>query len=146
MIEKKEIIKTSDDNMNPDNTRLPSNYRFGIFFTVIFFAVSVYFFYYNNNFWYLAFGFLSIIFLSVSFLNADIFYPLNKLWFKFGVLLGKIVSPIVMGLIFFGIFTPIAISMRFFRRDELRIKMNYKTSYWILRTETIKSDSFKNQY
>ena len=132
--------------MNSDKIILPSNYRFGIFFTGIFFAAFICFFYYNSKFWYFAFGSLSIIFLSITLFNADILLPLNKLWFKFGVFLGKIVNPVVMGLIFFGIFTPIAVFMRFFRRDELRIKMNEKSSYWILRKETIKSDSFKNQF
>ena len=132
--------------MNSDKIILPSNYRFGIFFTGIFFAAFICFFYYNNNFWYFVFGSLSIIFLFITLFNADILLPLNKLWFKFGVFLGKIVNPVVMGLIFFGIFTPIAVFMRFFRRDELRIKMNEKSSYWILRKEMIKSDSFKNQF
>ena len=132
--------------MNSDKIILPSNYRFGIFFTGIFFAAFICFFYYNNNFWYFVFGSLSIIFLFITLFNADILLPLNKLWFKFGVFLGKIVNPVVMGLIFFGIFTPIAVFMRVFRRDELRIKMNEKSSYWILRKEMIKSDSFKNQF
>ena len=132
--------------MNSNTIVLPSNYKFGIFFTLIFFIVFIYFLYHNYSYLYFFFGSLSLVFLIVTVTNANVLLPLNKLWFKFGVLLGKIVSPFVMGLIFFGIFTPIAFFMRFFGRDELRIKMNYKTSYWILRNETIKSDSFKNQY
>ena len=132
--------------MNPDKIILPSNYKFGIFFSFISFAFFIYFFYFSHHFWYYIFGLLSIIFLSVTVINAEILLPLNKLWFKVGILLGKVVSPLVMGIIFFGIFTPIAIFMRFSGRDELRIKMKKKTSHWILRNMIIKPDSFNNQF
>ena len=132
--------------MNSNNITLPSNYKFGIFFSFIFFVAFIYFFYFSHNFWHFVFGFLCIIFLLVTVINAESLLPLNKLWFKFGVLLGKVISPLVMGIIFFGIFTPVAIFMRFSGRDELQIKMKKKTSYWISRHETIKPDSFNNQF
>ena len=132
--------------MNPDKIILPSNYKFGIFFSFIFFAAFIYFFYFSSNFWHYVFGFLCIIFFLITVINAEILLPLNKLWFKFGILLGKVISPLVMGIIFFGIFTPVAVFMRFSGRDELRITMKKKKSYWISRHETIKPDSFNNQF
>jgi hypothetical protein len=72
--------------------------------------------------------------------------PLNKLWMRFGLLLAMIVSPIVLSTIFFGLFTPIALVMRLSRRDELRLKFYKKQSYWIVRREPIKSESFKHQF
>jgi hypothetical protein len=65
---------------------------------------------------------------------------------QFGLLLSKIVSPIVFGIIFFGLFTPIAILMRLWGRDELRLKFKRKTSHWISRSEPIQADSFKQQF
>ena len=65
---------------------------------------------------------------------------------RFGLLLGMIVSPIVLGFIFFGLITPIAMFMRVSGRDELRLKFSQKASHWILRSEPIKSESFKQQF
>ena len=88
----------------------------------------------------------ALIFLLVTLVKSDALLPLNKLWMRFGLLLGMIVSPIVLGIIFFGLFTPIAILMRLSGRDELRLKFNQKASHWILRGEPIKSESFKHQF
>ncbi len=65
---------------------------------------------------------------------------------KIGLLLIRIVSPIFLGVIFFGLFTPIAVLMRLIGRDELRLKLHKKSSYWIYRSESIKSESFKKQF
>jgi len=86
------------------------------------------------------------VFLIVTIINADALLPLNKLWMKFGILLGKIVSPIIMGIIFFGIFTPIAILMRLFRRDELRLSFKKKKTHWINRKDIKEFDTFKKQF
>ena len=91
-------------------------------------------------------GSLGIIFLVITILKAELLLPLNKLWMKFGLLLSFIVGPIVMGLIFFGMFTPIAFLMRLFGRDELSIKLNHKTSYWVNRKIKEQTESFKNQF
>ena len=93
-----------------------------------------------------AFSLAALIFLLVTLVKSDALLPLNKLWMLFGLLLGMIVSPIVLGIIFFGIFTPIAILMRIVRRDELRLHTTHKASYWITRNEQIKPDSFKQQF
>jgi len=65
---------------------------------------------------------------------------------RFGILLGRIVSPIVLGIIFFGLFTPIAILMRLIGRDELRLKYTQRQTHWIPRSESIKAESFKHQF
>ena len=125
---------------------LPSNRKFGIFFTFVFAVAAVYF--YNSDIltWAYLFSATSLIFLVITLVKSDAFLPLNKLWMRFGLLLGMIVSPIVLGIIFFGLFTPIAILMRLSGRDELRLKFTQKASHWISRNEPIKSDSFKHQF
>ena len=91
-------------------------------------------------------GTLCGIFLVTTIINAKILLPLNKLWMKFGILLGMIISPIVMGIIFFGIFTPISITMMLFGRDELRLRFKKKKTHWVNRKTNKEIDSFKNQY
>ena len=125
---------------------LPSNRKFGLFFTIVFVVVSVYFFYSTKVMWAYAFTLASLIFLVITFVKSDALLPLNKLWMRFGLLLGMIVSPIVLGIIFFGLFTPIAIMMRLSGRDELRMKFTQKASHWISRNESIAPDSFKHQF
>ena len=125
---------------------LPSNKKFGFFFTLIFAAVSAYF--YNSENMILSFVFVTVsfIFLVITVMRAALLLPLNKLWMQFGFWLGRIISPLVLGIMFFGLFTPIATLMRLIGRDELRLKLSNKSSHWISRSEPIKSDSFKNQF
>ena len=125
---------------------LPSNRKFGFFFTFVFVMVAAYFYYAANVSWTYVFISAAFAFLLVTLLKSDALLPLNKLWMRFGLLLGMIVSPILLGVIFFGLFTPIAMLMRLSRRDELRLKFNQKASHWISRGEPIKSESFKHQF
>ena len=125
---------------------LPSNRKFGFFFTFVFAIAAAYFYYYANIGWACAFLAGSSIFLLITLIKSDALLPLNKLWMRFGFLLGMIISPLVLGLIFFGLFTPIATLMRLSGRDQLRLKFYNKSSHWILRSDPIKSDSFKNQF
>ncbi len=125
---------------------LPSNRKFGFFFTFVFAVVSAYFFNSANLTWAFVFSSVALILLVITVVKDDILLPLNKLWMRFGVLLGLIVSPVVLGLIFFGLFTPIAILMRLSGRDELRLKLNKKSSHWIPRREPILSESFNHQF
>jgi len=125
---------------------LPSNRKFGFFFTFVFVMVAAYFHYSANVSWAYVFIAMAMIFLLVTLIKSDALLPLNKLWMRFGLLLGMIVSPIVLGVIFFGLFTPIAILMRLSGRDELRLKFAQKASHWISREEPIKSESFKHQF
>ena len=125
---------------------LPSNRKFGFFFTFVFVMVAAYFHYSANVSWAYVFIAMAMIFLLVTLIKSDALLPLNKLWMRFGLLLGMIVSPIVLGVIFFALFTPIAILMRVSGRDELRLKFAQKASHWISREEPIKSESFKHQF
>lgn len=132
--------------MKFSEVELPSNKKFGFFFTLVFALVAGYF--YVSESWTLAYPFSAavVIFFAVTIVKADILLPLNKLWMRFGLLLGMIVSPIVLGVIFFGLFTPIAFLMRISGRDELRLKSKNKASHWISRSEPIQADSFKHQF
>ena len=125
---------------------LPSNRKFGFFFTFVFAVVAAFFYYSYNLTWAYVFSAAAITFLLVTLIKSDALLPLNKLWMRFGILLGMIVSPIVLGIIFFVLFTPIAIFMRLSGRDELRLKFSQRSSHWISRSEPIKSESFKQQF
>ena len=126
--------------------KLPSNRKFGFFFTFVFALVAIYFYYSANATWTYVFIGAALVFLLITLIKSHALLPLNKLWMRFGVLLGMIVSPIILGIIFFGLFTPIAILMRLIGRDELRLKFARNSSHWISRGEPIKSESFKYQF
>lgn len=125
---------------------LPSNRKLGLLFTFIFAIAAAYFYNPANLIWSYTFIGAASIFLLVTLIKEDALLPLNKLWMRLGFLLGMIVSPILLGIIFFGLFTPIAISMRLSGRDELRLKFSNKVSHWITRSEITNSGSFKNQF
>lgn len=132
--------------LNIENSYLPSNHKFGYFFAFIFLIVSTYFFFKEISIAFYTSSLLSLVFFLITIFNAKILRPLNKLWMKFGLFLGILVSPLVMGFIFFFIFTPIGISMRLFGRDELLLKFDNKPSYWTKRNEDIYSNSFRSQF
>ena len=127
-----------------DNIKIGSNRSFGIVFFVVFFIIAIYPLLNDGSvrLWSLI---ISIIFLILGLLNSKILSPFNKIWFKFGLLLGKIVSPVVMGFIFFIIVTPIGLLMRILGKDLLNLKFSDKEySYWQKKSE-IKS-KMKNQF
>ena len=132
--------------MNLPKVDLPSNKKFGFFFTAVFLICAFYSYYNNNTSWVYILVTISFIFFIVTILKAEVLLPLNKLWMSLGFLLGMIVSPIVMGLIFFGIFTPIAILMRLFGRDELRLRFKKQSSHWVSRDNDPQSENFKHQF
>ena len=109
--------------------KLPSNRKFGFFFTAIFLLASSYSYYVDSELMVYILSAICGVFLIITIINADVLLPLNKLWMRFGVLLGMIVSPIVLGVIFGILFTPIALIMRIFGRDELRLKLKDKNSH-----------------
>ena len=126
-----------------DDIKLGSNKSFGIVFFLVFLLVSLYPIINSESirFWSLI---ISLIFLILGLLNSRLLTPLNKLWFKFGILLGKIVSPLVMGIIFFFVVTPIGFLMKIFKKDLLNLKFNNDKSYWIEKTGT--KSKMKNQF
>ena len=126
--------------------KLPSNKKFGYFFSFVFFIVSVYFYY--NEFLTISYVFIIIttIFFTVTIINPNLLLTLNKLWMRLGFLLGKIISPIILGVIFFGLITPYGIVMRMFGRDELNLKKIKNKSYWINRSNISSQINFKKQF
>ena len=123
--------------------KVGSNKSFGIVFCVFFLIVGLYPLI-NGEIIRLWSLFLSVIFLILGLLNSRILTPLNILWFKFGIFLGRFVSPIVMGLVFFLVVTPTGLIMRMFKKDLLKLKKSNSNTYWINRSEP-KSD-MKNQF
>ena len=120
-----------------------SNKSFGIVFCIFFLIVSLYPLINDQGIriWSLI---LSSIFFILGIQNSRLLTPLNILWFKFGMLLGRFVSPIVMGLVFFLVVTPTGIIMRLFKKDLLKLKKNNSNTYWINRSQS-KGD-MKNQF
>jgi hypothetical protein len=133
--------------MNISDIQLPSNRKFGFFFTIIFLFTGIYFYFEKNFIITYALTSLSILFLVITLLKADLLLPLNKLWMRIGLLLGKIISPIVLGLIFFGMFVPTNLIMRISGRDELHLRFKKKQSHWIIRKiQPTKLEKFKYQF
>ena len=126
-----------------DDIKISSNRSFGIVFFVVFLLIALYPLIHNEEIriWSLI---ISLIFLILGLINSRILTPLNKLWFKFGILLGKIVSPIIMGIIFFLVVTPIGFIMRILGKDVLNLKFNENKSYWIEKTGP--KSKMKNQF
>ena len=113
-----------------DEIKLGSNRSFGIVFFIVFVLIAIYPIINQEEvrLWSLI---ISFLFLFLGLLNSKILTPLNKLWFKFGILLGKIISPIIMGIIFFLVVTPIGLLMRLLGKDLINLKYNNNKSYWI---------------
>ena len=123
--------------------KISSNRNFGIVFFIVFLVVAIYPLINSNEIqiWSLI---LSLLFLILGLINSKILTPLNKLWFKFGIFLGKIISPIIMGIIFFFVVTPIGFTMRLLSKDILNLKYNNENSYWIKKTGP--KSKMKNQF
>ena len=126
-----------------DEVKISSNRSFGIVFFVVFLLIALYPLTYGGEIriWSLI---ISTIFLILGLLNSKILTPLNKIWFKFGILLGKIVSPLIMGIIFFLVVTPIGFIMRLLGKDLLNLKYNKNKSYWIEKNGP--KSKMKNQF
>ena len=126
-----------------DDIKISSNRSFGIVFFIVFLLIALYPLIHSEEikFWSII---ISLIFLVLGLLNSKILAPLNKLWFKFGIFLGKIISPLIMGIIFFLVVTPIGILMRLLGKDLLNLKYDKNKSYWIDKTGP--KSKMKNQF
>ena len=126
-----------------DDVKISSNRSFGIVFFIVFILIAFYPLINQGEirFWSV---FISLLFLILGIINSKILTPLNKVWFKFGIFLGKIISPIIMGLIFFLVVTPIAFLMRMLNKDLLNLKFSKNNSYWIEKKEP--KSKMKNQF
>ena len=126
-----------------DEIKISSNRSFGIVFFIVFLLIALYPLLKGNDLriWSLL---ISFIFLVLGLINSKILTPLNRLWFKFGLLLGKFISPLIMGIIFFIVVTPIGIIMRLLKKDLLNLKYNKKETYWIDKSGP--KSKMKNQF
>lgn len=88
-----------------------------------------------------------LFFAMLAFAAPGVLAPLNTAWFQLGRLMGKVVNPFVLGIIFFGLLTPVGLICRLFGRDELRLNRRQQDSYWISREQLRPdADSFKRQF
>ena len=120
-----------------------TNRSFGIVFFIVFLIVSLWPLLNNDQIRYWAL-FVSILFLLLGIINSKVLTPLNKIWFKFGILLGKIVSPLVLAIIFFLVVTPTGLIMRILGKDLLKLKNNKNKTYWIKKENNF--SNMKNQF
>ena len=126
-----------------NDIKISSNRSFGVVFFIVFLLIALYPVINNEEIraWSLI---VSLIFLVLGLLNSKILNPFNQIWFKFGVLLGRIISPLIMAIIFFFVVTPIGLIMRTLRKDILNLRFNTKKTYWIEKTGP--KSKMKNQF
>jgi len=119
------------------NIKKKNNITFGILFFIFFLIIGLYPLISSGTIriWSIT---VSLVFLIITIIKPNLFTSLNKLWIKFGILLGKIISPIVMGLVFFLVVTPIGILVRIFKKDVMGLKRGANT-YWINREDKVQS-------
>ena len=126
-----------------DEIKISSNRSFGIVFFIVFLLIAFYPLLKGDDLriWSLI---ISFIFLILGLINSKLLTPLNRIWFKFGLLLGKFISPLIMGIIFFVVVTPIGIIMRLLKKDLLNLRYNKKETYWIDKSGP--KSKMKNQF
>ena len=131
--------------VNKTKIKISSNRNFGLIFSLFFFIIALWNF--RGNFQQIKIlpFYVSIIFFILGLINSKYLTPLNKIWFKFGLLLGNIVAPIVMGIVFFLIITPTSFIMKIAGKDLLKkqFRKNKKT-YWIKREKS--SETMRRQF
>tara|TARA_X000001036_G_scaffold418618_1_gene437650 strand:+ start:100 stop:486 length:387 start_codon:yes stop_codon:yes gene_type:complete len=126
-----------------EKIKLPSNRNFGIVFFIVFLIITLWPLLKQNDIriWSLI---ISSIFLILGLINSKLLLPLNKIWFKFGILLGNVIAPIIMGLIYFLVVTPTGLIMKLLGKDLLKLKKNKNNTYWLNKDNT--NTSLKNQF
>jgi hypothetical protein len=122
---------------NSINIKNKDNITFGILFFTFFLIIGAYPLKTGGaiRVWSVV---LSLVFLIITIIRPNLFTFLNKLWIQFGISLGKIISPIVMGLVFFFVVTPIGILVRILKKDVMGLKRG-TSSYWINREDKVQS-------
>ena len=120
-----------------------SNKSFGIVFFIVFLIIAFYPLFYEGSLriWSLI---ISITFLILGLTNSKVLTPLNNIWISFGIILGKVISPLIMGIIFFFVVTPIGVFMRIIGKDLLNLKFTKQKSYWIENNQP--KSKMKNQF
>ena len=133
--------------MRRSSPALPSNRNFGVFFSILFVLIAI-FTYKEGSLLLAACSALAAVLLTVlAFANPRALLPFNKAWLRFGLLLGSLVNPIVLGIVFFVVITPVGVLMRIFGRDELQLRVAERDTHWNVRDETLRDDeSFRRQF
>ena len=129
--------------MNKNQIKISSNRSFGLVFFIVFLIISIYPVFYSEELRVWS-AIVSLVFLILGIMNSKILTPLNKIWFRFGILLGKIVSPIVMGIVYFAVVFPTSLIMKSLGKDLLKLKKNKEKTYWVESTSS--KSSMKNQF
>ena len=126
------------------NFELPSNRKFGYLWSLIFIFLSIY----NSSLVIrISFATLSVTIFVIALFKPIILQKLNLCWFRLGLILNRIISPIILGTIFFGLLTPLAFILRILGRDELRIhKQKNNSTFWIKRNTECNPTNFKQQF
>ena len=126
-----------------EKIKLPSNRNFGIVFSIVFLIIAIWPILNQNEIriWYII---ISLIFLILGLINSKFLSPLNKAWFKFGLILGSLIAPIVMGIVFFLVVTPTGLIMKALGKDLLGLKRNKNNTYWLEKDNS--NNNLKNQF
>ena len=116
--------------------KISSNKSFGILFFIVFALISIWPLIQGGSLriWPIP---IAILFLLLGLIDSKLLSPLNVVWVKFGELLGRIIAPVVMAIIYFFIITPIGLFMRLIGKDLLKIKFSNRQSYWTKREKNI---------
>jgi len=123
--------------------KIPSNKSFGFVFATVFMIVAIFPLLSSEDIrlWSIT---VSLIFFILGVLNSKLLTPLNKMWMKFGVVLGIIISPIIMGLIFFLVVTPTGLILKLFKKDVLMLNKNNLNTYWLKKDNS--NNNMRNQF
>ena len=126
-----------------EKIKLPSNRNFGIVFSIVFLIIAIWPILNQNEIriWSII---ISLIFLILGLINSKFLSPLNKAWFKFGLILGSLIAPIVMGIVFFLVVTPTGLIMKALGKDLLGLKRNKNNTYWLEKDNS--NNNLKNQF
>ena len=145
---RRQLLSGNDILINlGESPKMPTNTRFGWFFSAVFSLIAVYAHVHQSKYFASVAAMVGTAFVVATLVNPKALALLNRIWYEFGLLLGKVVSPIVMGIIFFVLITPISLIMRTCGRDELKMKKSSSHSYWLDRSPPGPlSESFKNQF
>ena len=126
-----------------EKIKLPSNRNFGIVFSIVFLIIAIWPILNQNEIriWSMM---ISFIFLILGLINSKFLSPLNKSWFKFGLILGSVIAPVVMGVIYFLVVTPTGLIMKALGKDILGLKRNKNSTYWLEKDNS--NNNLKNQF
>ena len=123
------------------------NKKFGLFIAGVMFILAIYqgIFYFYTYSWVLLLVF-SLLAMGLAFYLPSVFHWPNHFWHLLGRYMGLVISPIVLGIIYFLLITPISLATKVFGRDELLLKRPKVMSYWMVKTKSDDSSSYKNQF